>query len=140
MFILTLNYIKKFHLNFIRFIIVGVITFGINNFLFFIFQSYFNLHYQLSISLAYFLTVVCHFNLNRFFTYGLNNNFRLSISAPRYLCLLAFNYSIVLLVVTFTVDMLGLSPFWGILFSTLITGFSSFLIMNHYIFSRKILN
>jgi putative flippase GtrA len=140
MFNSIFNYIKKYHINFFRFAIVGVITFVIKIFLFWIFHVIFNIHYQLSISLAYFLTVFCHFNLNRFFTYGLNNKYSLSVSASRYICLLAFNYLIVLIVVTFTVDMLGLSPFWGILFSTLMTGLSSFLIMNHFVFSRKIIN
>jgi putative flippase GtrA len=116
--------------------LVGVATFAINNLFFWIFNSYLNLNYQLSITFSYFLTVASHFLLNHFFTYSGQADKGILGAFPKYLLMLVLNYLITLSVVSTTVELLGLSPYFGIVFSTAATAMTSFLVMNHFVFRR----
>ena len=130
-------YVNNYRQKLFRFVVVGVITFLINNFLFWVFQSKFHFFYEVSITFAFFLTVAFHFSLNRFFTYSLRSEGARFFAIPKYLIMLVINYLITLSVVFLTVNFLGLSAYFGIFFSTVSTAFSSFLIMNHYVFSKR---
>lgn len=55
----------------------------------------------------------------------------------KYLIMLFANYLITLSVTTVTVELLRLNPYFGIVFSTFATTFSSFLLMKHFVFVRE---
>lgn len=130
------NYFVFHRAYILRFVLVGIITFAINNLFFWIFNSYFKFNYQVSITFSYFLTVASHFLLNHFFTYGGQADKEIFSALPRYLSMLALNYLITFSIVSLTVELLGLSPYFGIIFSTAGTAVSSFLLMNHFVFRR----
>jgi len=123
----------------LRFLVVGLTTFGINNLFFWIFNGYLRFNYQISISFSYFLTVVSHFLLHHFFTYGGRVDKEIYGALPRYFLMLTLNYLITFTIVSLTIELLALSPYFGIIFSTMATAISSFLLMNHYVFKRRFL-
>ena len=100
-------------------------------------SSKLGLNYKYSITIAYFLTVAVHFYLNRFFTYSRFGGVKLTKDLGRYAVMLTVNYGLTISIVTFTVEVLGISPYFGILLSTMVNGFTSFVMMNHFVFHRK---
>lgn len=130
------NYLKNNRSYIIRFILVGLVTFSINNLFFWFFNGYLQFNYQLSITFSYFLTVASHFCLNNFFTFSGQVEKVILAALPRYLLMLGLNYSITLSVVALTVELIGISPYFGIVFSSAATAISSFLVMNHFVFRR----
>jgi putative flippase GtrA len=131
------HYIKQYKSYIFRFAIVGIFTFGVNNLFFTIFNSFFNLNYKLAITFSYFLTVAFHFLLNHFFTFMGKVQVKIFYKFSKYLLMLILNYFITLVVVATTVEVFGLSPYFGIIFSTGATAISSFAIMNHFVFQRE---
>ena len=131
------HYINQHKSYIFRFAIVGIFTFGVNNLFFTIFNSFFNLNYKLAITFSYFLTVAIHFLLNHFFTFMGKVQVKIFYKFSKYLLMLILNYFITLVVVANTVDVFGLSPYFGIIFSTGATAISSFTIMNHFVFQRE---
>jgi putative flippase GtrA len=94
------------------------------------------LDYRIAVSCAYFITVVAHFLLNRSFTYGQTGG-AIALDTVKYGIMLLANYLITLSITTATVELARLTPYYGIIFSTLVTAFTSFLLMKHYVFVRK---
>jgi len=135
-YIFFIKYFKYYRSFILRFFLVGIVTFAINNLFFWIFNTYLIFNYRISITFSYFLTVASHFLLNHFFTYSSQAEKGLAGAFPRYLLMLVLNYLITLSVVSLTVELLGLSPYFGIVFSTAATAISSFLVMNHFVFRR----
>jgi putative flippase GtrA len=119
-----------------RFILVGILTFGLNNIFFTIFNSGLDIEYKRSISIAYILTVLSHFLMHRFFTYRNHDEKSLRQSVSKYSVMLCINYAITLLISIFTVEVLKISPYFGILFSTGATALTSFIMMNHFVFQK----
>lgn len=132
----SLRYISCHRLQLVRFGIVGVATFALNFFLVWLFYGRVGLGYQLAVTYAYFITVVAHFTLNRSFTYGIAGGSAIPDTA-KYGMMLLINYLITLSVATVTVELLRLTPYYGIVFATLATAFSSFLLMKHFVFVQK---
>lgn len=132
----TLLYIKLHRWQLIRFCIVGSSTFVLNLSLVWLFYGKVKLDYRIAISCAYFITVIAHFMLNRSFTYRHEGGSVFPHTA-KYGMMLFANYLITLGITTATVELLGLTPYYGIVFSVFVTAFSSFLLMKHFVFARK---
>jgi len=75
--------------------------------------------------------------LNRTFTYGHEGGSAIPNTA-KYGIMLVVNYLITLSVTTVTFELLGLTPYYGIVFATFGTAFSSFLLMKHFVFVQKV--
>jgi putative flippase GtrA len=120
-----------------KFGMVGIATFGINFGAFSIFYGVLQHQYAIAASLAYAVTVVCHFLLNRFFTFGAGGQ-ALSHNAPRYGLMLLLNYLITLLAQWFTVEVLRLSPYLGVVVATIGTAVTSFFLMKHFVFRQRL--
>jgi len=131
-----LRYISLHRWQLVRFGIVGVVTFALNFFLVWLLYGMAGLGYQLAVTCAYFITVVAHFWLNRSFTYAQEGGSAMPDTA-RYGIMLLINYLLTLSVVTVTVELFKLTPYSGIVFATLATAFSSFLLMKHFVFVQK---
>lgn len=134
---MTLNiasYIKCHHRRIIRFFIIGAVTYLLNNAFLWFFLSKVLFGYRAAVTCSYVLTVICHFELNRSFTYAVQGQ-KLR-DGGKYLLMLGLNYCITLFAVTFTVEFFGLAPYFGLFFATFLTAFSSFLLMNHFVFNR----
>lgn len=118
----------------LRFVLIGIVTFGINNGLFLLSFGYLKFDYNFSVSLSYFITVACHFYLNKNIAFQANE-VRTLIAFPKYLMLLLLNYMITLSCMFLVVEVFHLSPYFGIPASTVLTLFTSFFIMNHFVFA-----
>jgi len=132
----TFSYIVVHRWQLIRFIIVGLATFALNFFLVWLFYGRALLDYRIAVSCAYFITVVAHFMLNRSFTYRQESGSAVP-DTVKYCIMLLANYSLTLGVTTVSVELVKLTPYYGIVFSTLATAFSSFLLMKHFVFAQK---
>ena len=131
-----LSYIKHHRWQLIRFCIVGLTTFILNFFFVWLFYGRAKLDYRVAVSCAYCITVVVHFMLNRLFTYRQKDG-AVFTETTKYLMMLFVNYFITLSVITVTVELLGLIPYYGVIFSAFSTGFSSFLLMKYFVFVRR---
>lgn len=131
-----LAYISNHKWQLIRFFIVGVATFVINFSLVWLFYGRVALDYRIAVTCAYVITVGAHFFLNRSFTYRQGGG-SVGLDTVKYGVMLIANYLITLGITTGTVELLGLTPYFGIVFAAFATAFSSFLLMKHFIFVRK---
>lgn len=130
------TYIRDHKWQLIRFGIVGVATFAINFTLVWLFYGKARLDYRIAVTCAYIITVAAHFLLNRSFTYRQAEG-PFGPDTLKYGVMFIANYLITLSITTATVELLGLTPYFGIVFSVFATAFSSFLLMKHFVFVRK---
>ena len=111
-------------------------TFGIYISSFHLFYGLFSLDYKIAVSLAYLVTVICHFLLHRVFTFSAGEQY-LMHNAGKYLVMLALNYAIAMTVVWLVVEVVGVSPYIGVVASTAATASASFFIMKYFVFRSK---
>ena len=117
-----------------RFGLVGIVTFGINFLSFSLFFGLLHLDYRVAVSLAYVVTVCCHFLFNKTFTFGATKQ-RLRHNVPRYVLMLGLNYVITIVASWLTVEVVGASPYFGVVAATAGTAFSSFFVMKYLVFA-----
>ena len=130
------SYISNHKWQIIRFGIVGVATFLLKLSLVWLFYGKVGLDYRIAVTCAYVITVIVHFLLNRSFTYRRVDG-GVGPDTVKYGMLLFANYLITMLITSATVELLGLTPYFGIVLSTLATAGFSFLLMKHFVFVRK---
>jgi len=127
------RYVVEHRIQLAKFLTVGLITFGINFFSFHIFFGIAGWDYRIAVSLAYVITVTSHFCLNRFFTFSASEQ-PIFHNVGKYLLLLPLNYGVTLAVVGVVVELAGLSPYLGVIASTLATSSVSFFVLKHFVF------
>jgi putative flippase GtrA len=128
-----LDYLREHRAQITRFVIVGISTFVLYFLLFRVLFGGLGLGYKGAITIAYAVTVMCHFLLNRFFTFNVEQR-DLGLHAGRYILMLLLNYLITLAVMWTIVEVVGISPYFGAVVSTLVTAASSFFVMKHFVF------
>jgi putative flippase GtrA len=133
---MILSYATTHRWQIMRFGLVGVTTFALNFFVVWLLFGKLELNYRMAVTCAYFLTVIVHFFLNRSFTYQKKNE-SVTPDTARYIVMLLINYLITLTVVSTTVDLIGLTPYYGIIFSVMFTAFSSFFLMKYFVFPHQ---
>jgi putative flippase GtrA len=116
-----------------RFGLVGIITLALNYFLVWFFYGAAALDYRIAVSIAYVLVVVVHFLLSRTFTYKAQGSPVLG-HAGRYLGMLISNYFLTLIITICTVELCGLTPYWGAVFAAIANAVSSFIVMKCFVF------
>jgi putative flippase GtrA len=131
----TLHCIVEHRWQLARFVFVGLLTFGINFSMFHLFYGLARIDYRISVSIAYAITVVCHFSLHRFFTFDAAEQ-QLAHNAGKYLAMLVLNYVITISMAWFVVEILGLSPYLGVVASTAATACTSFFVMKYFVFRK----
>lgn len=131
----TLRYILDHREQLAKFIFVGLLTFGVNFLTFHLFYGVGKVDYRISVSIAYAITVICHFTLHRFFTFDAAEQ-QLVHNVGKYLAMLGLNYMITIATAWFVVEILGLSPYLGVIASTGATACTSFFVMKYFVFGR----
>ena len=121
----------------VRFVLVGVATFSINFLTFHLCFGLLGWDYRFAVTFAYVVTVCCHFFLNRTFTFAAGEQ-RLFKNAGRYCAMLFVNYLATLSITTATVEVFGLSPYFGVIASTAATASLSFFIMKYFVFRDEL--
>jgi len=129
-------YFEKYKWHLIRFGLVGVATFFLNISLIWLLYENVGLDNRISVSGAYIITVAAHFLLNHSFTFRQKVE-TVRLDFMKYAIMVTFNYMITLIVSIVVVELFGLSIYLGGIFSVFVTGFTSFLLMNHFVFAGK---
>lgn len=115
------------------FLAVGAITAGIYFFIFTVFWKMLHVDYRVSVSIAYVLSVTFQFLTNRGVTFK-NHSHNVLNQLIRYVVMLVINYGITMAVVEYTVKVLLLSPYFGVIFSVGITVITGFLLSKLWVF------
>jgi putative flippase GtrA len=131
-----LRYVLTHRVQLAKFIFVGLVTFGINFSSFHLFYAVIALDYKAAVSIAFVITVVSHFLLHRAFTFEATDQ-ALVHHTWKYFVMLGLNYSISLTVVWFTVEIAKISPYFGVVASTLATACVSFFLMKYFVFEER---
>ncbi len=105
---------------FLTYLIVGGLTFLLYFGFITLTVGMFHLDYRVGVSIAYVFAVSFHFLANRMFTFQATHD-RLISQSIRYVGVLAVNYLITMIVVTFFVGRLGLTPYLSAAFAIVIT-------------------
>lgn len=131
---------KSYYLNnrleIYRFLAVGFFCLAINISSFTFLYELVNLNIGKSTALSYWITVAVHFYVNRSFTFNAGPG-KLNWQILKYLILLLFNFLITILGLLFVVNVLSLSPYINIFFSTITSAVSSYFIMKYFVFTKK---
>lgn len=96
----------------------------------------FELDYRVGVTVAYVLAVSFHFFANRKFTFRVVNN-QVMHQSIRYLGVLVVNYLITLAVVSFFVDMLGVSTYLSAALSIVVTVSIGYVASKFWVFRNK---
>jgi len=96
----------------------------------------FTLDYRLGVSIAYVLAVSFHFLANRKFTFRIVDD-RVIHQWMRYLGVLIVNYLIMLSIVSFFVDKLGISTYFSAAISIVVTVSVGYLASKFWVFRNK---
>lgn len=112
--------------------ITAVIYFG----LLAIFLDIMSLDYRMGVSVAYITAVAFHFFANRRLTFSSRNE-RPFRQVVRYLLMVAFNYLLTVMLVTVSVEKLGLSPYMGAAVAIVVTTGLGFFISKVWVFRKE---
>jgi len=132
----VLRYAYEHRVQLAKFTLVGITTFGINFLAFHLFYGVAGLDYRVAVSFAYVITVVSHFLLHRFFTFRAGEQ-QLIHNAGKYLLMLALNYAITVTVAWVVVEVIRISPYFGVIASTGVTALTSFFVMKYFVFGSR---
>jgi putative flippase GtrA len=119
------------------FLTVGTISAIVNFGSFSLLWNVCGINYKLAVSIAYFLSVVVHFFANRRITFA-SHNIHFLRQMPRYLTMIFINYLITLMVTRFTVEVLLLSPYIGIVLSIGVTINTSYFMLRYWVFPKVV--
>jgi len=130
------TYINEHKIQLFKFVLVGITTSGVNLTNVYIFYGLLQWDYRLAITIAYIVAVLCHFLLHRVFTFRAGNQ-QIINNAGKYSLMLLVNYGITLTAVLIAVEILGSSPYFGVIGAVGITAFTSFFLMKYFVFQTK---
>jgi len=105
---------------FLTYLIVGGLTFLIYFGFIALTVEMLQLDYRVGVSIAYVIAVSFHFFANRMFTFRAGSD-QLIHQSVRYVGVLLVNYLITMVVVSFLVVRMGLSPYFGAAFAIVVT-------------------
>jgi putative flippase GtrA len=117
------------------FLAVGGISAVINFASFAVLWNVLNINYQIAVSIAFILSVLFHFSANRAVTFRAHQH-KLRHQLPKYVVMLAINYSITLLIVHVTVETFHLSPYLGLVIAVGTTMNLGYLMLRFWIFHQ----
>lgn len=121
------------YVEFVRFLLVGVFTLLVNLAIFYLSIEIFDIDLTESVGIAYWITVLLHFMLNRQFTFRAENQ-SIVANIIRYSIMLLFNFLLTLVGLWITIQVLHLSPYFNVFFSTTTSAVSSYVLMKYFVF------
>lgn len=116
-----------------KFGLVGFSTAAIYFVLMWFLDSALRLPYKVGISIAYVISTIFHFLANRHFTFSASEGHK-SSQLLRYLVLWIVNYLITMIVVSFCVETINLSPYIGVCLALLLTTTTGFILSRNWVF------
>jgi putative flippase GtrA len=131
-----LNYVLTHRAQIAKFIIVGLTTLAVYFLCFHFFYDLVHLDYRFAASIAYVVTIILHFLLHRLFTFKAAGQ-NVTRNLRNYILMLGINYANMLFIVWFIVDVVKSSPYFGLIASTAVSAFVSFLGLKYFVFKSK---
>jgi putative flippase GtrA len=132
-----LNLIKKFlwenKFSISIFLAIGLTTFIFYFLLFSFLWEVLKINYRVAISIAYISAITFYFFANRRFTFKANHQ-SAGGQVKRFLILMGLNYLITLSLVHYTVEILHLPPYSGMLLAVITTTISNYFIGKLWVF------
>ncbi len=124
----------------LRFGVVGSLTAGLYFATMWLVEGVIGWGYLVAVTVAYFISTLFHFFANRHFTFGAGSDY-LGQQLLRYSAMWLINYVITVLVVSFCVEKVGLSPYFGVCISISATAFLGYFLSRYWVFkSRKLIS
>ena len=131
------TYFLTHRLQLTKFILIGFTTFFINIGTCYLCYELICLDYRVAVTIAYATTVLSHFTLHGIITFsGIEKKMLHNIL--KYLSMLLVNYTTMLAIVWFTVNILHKSPYMGLVISTAATAAASFFTMKYFVFNSRV--
>jgi len=118
---------------FLSFLGVGLTTAIIYFSVFALMLDILHIAHRISTSVSYFIAVSFHFSANRFFVFQPGNTI-ISKSITKYLIVAFLNYVITIVIVEFSVSILDLSPYVGLMASVVMTVMTGFVLLKYWVF------
>lgn len=119
--------------SFFKFGFIGLLTAAVYFSVMLVVDSLLGLGYLFGVSAAYGTATFFQFNANRCFTFQASHEAQHK-QLPRYLALVAINYFVTLLIVSFCVERIGLSAYIGVCISVLATVFIGYYLSHFWVF------
>lgn len=116
-----------------RFGVVGVITAAIYFFVMWLVTSEVGAGYILAVTAAYCVSTLFHYLVNRNFTFNAQSG-KHKQQLAKYILLWIINYLITLVVVSIFVERIGLSVYWGVCASVVVTFFVGYILSSYWVF------
>ncbi len=136
MFKFLLQYAIAHRVQLLKFVVFGIATFCIYFLSFHLLYGNLHIDYKIAVSIAYVITVTSHFLLHRTFTFEATNQ-NVSQHVGKYLFMLGINYSSMLAIMWLLVDFFKLSPYFGLVITTITSAGMSFLVMKYFVFRQQ---
>ena len=133
----VLTFLKENKLSIISFLSIGILSSILYLLVFNLLLHIFGMHYQVALSIAYVSSVVFYFIINRRYTFR-SHGHTLYRQLIRFMGLLVINYFITLLIVRYVVEMLFLSPSFGIVLSIGATFVTNYFMGKFWVFRNPI--
>ena len=134
--LLYLNqYIRTNKKSILLFLFVGGLSAAIYFASFTVLWKWVGFNYKVAVSIAYALSVIVHFTANRKLTFQSDHTHFLA-QMPRYFSMILINCLITLSVTRMVVELLHMSPYFGILLSIGVTINVSYLLLRYWVFPR----
>ena len=125
------------HKKFFKFIISGGIATAVDVILLFVFKDYLGLHYLIAASLAYVFAFILSFILQKFWTFDDQRRDDMYRQACWYFAVCTANLGFNAILMYVLVDRAGIWYILAQLIACAIIALWSFLVYNHYIFSKR---
>src|SRR5437879_4172784 len=101
---------------FLFFLLVGALTTGIYFSIFTVMWKCLSFNYKIAVTIAYLISVVFHFIANRKVTFKNRNN-NVIHQMAKFSVMLVINYILTMMIVTWGVSYLSISPYLGVILS-----------------------
>ena len=132
-----MNIISYFRNNFTsitRFLSIGLLTFFINIIFLYTFYDLFKLDYKISISISYVIGMMMQFQLNKKYTFQVNQfKFKYIL---KYLNLPIINYIQTILISLLIVGYFNYTPYFSVIVSTAVSALISYFYMKNFVFNN----
>lgn len=121
------------------FCLVGATTALLNFSVFGILWNLLQINYRFAVTCSYILSALFHFTANRRFTFK-SHGTDLHAHAFKYLIMILINYTITMCVMYIVVEILTLSPYFGVACSITATFGTGYLLAKYWVFRNRLLS
>jgi len=128
-----LRFVMENQISIAIFLLVGTLSAIVNLGSFSLLFHFCKMHYQFSVSIAYILSVIFHFFANRRFSFR-NHHIQITNQIPKYLTMIGMNYLLTLFIVHIVVEVMGFTPYFGIVCAIGVTVWTSYILSRFWVF------